>query len=226
MPATTRVIGGVGCAAAGATTAHHRSACKRAVAAFDLPKLLVVAGRIEQDALIDVAREQRLHPRRVSGRQQVGAQILRTDRVGLLFLVELALVVPADRHREAEADDEPEQRQRGPQDDAEVVAGALLQLVPPPQDGGSDPAPKATAARTKSRIRPTGKSSRISSCGHRSDELLDCVGRGRADHGSNAKIRFQSRFMLITVQPFFFASSYSACVKVPTLLSGRPVAGP
>jgi hypothetical protein len=43
---------------------------------------------------------------------------------------------------------------------------------------------------------------------------------------SNAKIRFQSFFMLITVQPSFFASSYSACVKVPTLLSGRPWAGP
>jgi hypothetical protein len=43
---------------------------------------------------------------------------------------------------------------------------------------------------------------------------------------SNAKMRFQSFFMLITVQPSFFASSYSACVKVPTLLSGRPWAGP
>jgi hypothetical protein len=43
---------------------------------------------------------------------------------------------------------------------------------------------------------------------------------------SNAKMRFQSFFMLITVQPSFFASLYSACVKVPTLLSGRPWAGP
>src|SRR5262245_29570427 len=45
-------------------------------------------------------------------------------------------------------------------------------------------------------------------------------------HCSNAKMRFQSFFMLITVDPSFFASSYSACVKVPTLLSGRPWAGP
>jgi len=45
-------------------------------------------------------------------------------------------------------------------------------------------------------------------------------------HFSNAKIRFQSSFMLITTQPFFFASSYRACVKVPTLLSGSPRAGP
>ena len=43
---------------------------------------------------------------------------------------------------------------------------------------------------------------------------------------SNAKMRFQSFFMLITVQPFFFASSYSAGVKVPTLLSGRPCVDP
>ena len=43
---------------------------------------------------------------------------------------------------------------------------------------------------------------------------------------SNAKMRFQSFFMLITVQPFFLASSYSAWVKVPTLVSGSPSAGP
>ena len=43
---------------------------------------------------------------------------------------------------------------------------------------------------------------------------------------SNGKMRRQSFFMLITVQPSFFASSYSAWVKVPTLLSGRPWAGP
>ena len=43
---------------------------------------------------------------------------------------------------------------------------------------------------------------------------------------SNAKMRFQSSFMLMTVQPFFCASSYSACGNVPTLVSGRPFAGP
>jgi hypothetical protein len=32
--------------------------------------------------------------------------------------------------------------------------------------------------------------------------------------------------MLMTVQPSFLASSYSVCVKVPTLLSGSPFAGP
>ena len=39
---------------------------------------------------------------------------------------------------------------------------------------------------------------------------------------SNGNIRFQSFFMLITVHPFFLASSYSACVKAPTLVSGNP----
>jgi len=39
-------------------------------------------------------------------------------------------------------------------------------------------------------------------------------------------MRFQSFFMLTTVQPFFLASSYSAWVKVPTLESGSPCAGP
>src|SRR5215468_3214684 len=45
-------------------------------------------------------------------------------------------------------------------------------------------------------------------------------------HSANEKICFQSFFMLITVQPFFFASSYRACVKVPTLVFGSPCAGP
>ena len=45
-------------------------------------------------------------------------------------------------------------------------------------------------------------------------------------YASNAKIRFQSLFMLITGHPFAFASLYSAGVNVPTLLSGNPMAGP
>src|ERR1043166_7126319 len=40
-------------------------------------------------------------------------------------------------------------------------------------------------------------------------------------HRSNGKITFQSFFILMTVQSFFFASSYSACVKVPTFVSGN-----
>jgi hypothetical protein len=48
----------------------------------------------------------------------------------------------------------------------------------------------------------------------------------RSAYGSNAKIRFQSFFMLMTIQPFCFASSYSAWVKVPTLVAGSPWAGP
>jgi hypothetical protein len=37
---------------------------------------------------------------------------------------------------------------------------------------------------------------------------------------------FQSFFMLITTQPFCLASSMSAWEKVPTLVSGKPFAGP
>jgi hypothetical protein len=45
-------------------------------------------------------------------------------------------------------------------------------------------------------------------------------------YGSNAKTRFQSFFMLMTIQPCFCASSYSGWVKAPTLVLGRPWAGP
>ncbi len=46
------------------------------------------------------------------------------------------------------------------------------------------------------------------------------------DHFSQENICFQSFFMLMTVQPLALASSYNACVKVPTLVSGNPCAGP
>ena len=36
-----------------------------------------------------------------------------------------------------------------------------------------------------------------------------------AAHGSNAKIVFQSSFMLMTVQPLFLASAISASLNVP-----------
>ncbi len=44
-------------------------------------------------------------------------------------------------------------------------------------------------------------------------------------HSWNDKTRFQSFFMPTTNQPSLSATSYIACEKVPTLLSGRPVAG-
>ena len=34
-------------------------------------------------------------------------------------------------------------------------------------------------------------------------------------YGANGKMRFQSFFMLMTVQPFFFASAISASLNVP-----------
>ena len=51
-------------------------------------------------------------------------------------------------------------------------------------------------------------------------------GLAAAHFAASEKIVFQSFFMLITTQPFAFASSASAWGKVPTLLSGRPFAGP
>ena len=45
-------------------------------------------------------------------------------------------------------------------------------------------------------------------------------------HGSKANTFFQSSFMEMTNQPRALASSYRACVKVPTSDAGRPCAGP
>jgi hypothetical protein len=52
------------------------------------------------------------------------------------------------------------------------------------------------------------------------------AGAGEWRHYSKAKMRFQSSFTRMTVQPCFFASSSSTWVKVPILLSGSPSAGP
>jgi hypothetical protein len=38
-------------------------------------------------------------------------------------------------------------------------------------------------------------------------------------------MRFQSFFMLMTIHPSFFASSYKSWVKMPTLVLGSPSAG-
>jgi hypothetical protein len=43
---------------------------------------------------------------------------------------------------------------------------------------------------------------------------------------SDAKIRFQSFFRLIIVQPLLCASVVSESEKVPTFVSGSPPAGP
>ena len=58
------------------------------------------------------------------------------------------------------------------------------------------------------------------------DDIVNLLPAHSLRRYSNAKMRLQSVFMLITVQPSFFASSYSACVKAPTLVSGNPCAGP
>lgn len=48
----------------------------------------------------------------------------------------------------------------------------------------------------------------------------------RPEPHSDVKMRFQSFFMLMTVQPLCSAVSINAWLNVPTLVSGRPSAGP
>ena len=95
MPETTRATTGVGFAAAGTRTADHSSACNCAVRALTCWSLLLVAGRVEHDALVQVIPQQRAHLRRIRGGQQVGPHVFGADRVGLRLLEVLALVVPA-----------------------------------------------------------------------------------------------------------------------------------
>jgi hypothetical protein len=109
MPLTARATTGVGC---------------------DLAQVHGVVRAVELDALVQVARQQAAHLVRIGGRQQARAQVFGADGVGLFLLVGLARVVAADGHREAEADDQAEQRERGGLDDGEVFARARVHRAP------------------------------------------------------------------------------------------------
>ena len=64
----------------------------------DPPELGAIAGRVEQDALIEILSQQLAYSRRFGSGQQVGPDILRPDGVGLRLLLGLALIVTADGH--------------------------------------------------------------------------------------------------------------------------------
>ena len=112
----------VGCAAAGARIGGPQLGLQLSGAGVDLLKLLSITGHIEQNALVEVFPQQRADRCRNGVRQQIGPEVFRPDGVGLGLLVVLALVVAAGGHRKAEADNQPEQRQRGGQDKAEIFA--------------------------------------------------------------------------------------------------------
>jgi hypothetical protein len=63
---------------------------------------------------------------------------------------------------------------------------------------------------------------RLNALGEANCTRAPCSRRGY----SKEKMRFQSFFMLITVQSRAFASSISETENVPTLVSGRSPAGP
>ena len=131
MPATTRAMIGVGVAVAGPTTAAHNSSCSLAVRLLMSPVSEFVEDRVVLDSQVEIGLEQRPKLGRVGCRQQVGPDILRADRVGLGLLQVLALVVASRRHREAESDDQAEQRQGGSLQDAEVLAHVVVERIPP-----------------------------------------------------------------------------------------------
>jgi len=104
----------------------------------DLLELARVAACIEQNTLIYVALQQLTHFCGVGRRQQACPNVFRTDRIGLLRLIVLALVVSGDGHRKAEPDNEAEQRQRSGKDDAEIFVLGLFRLSSPSVKVGAD----------------------------------------------------------------------------------------
>ncbi len=61
-------------------------------------------------------------------RKQICPNILGPNRVGLRLFVDLALVVSADRHREAEPDDQAQQGERSPLHHPEVRPALFFKL--------------------------------------------------------------------------------------------------
>jgi hypothetical protein len=91
----------------------------------DLLKALFIALAIKGDTKVDVVAE---HGADFSGSgrgEQSGARVLGADGVGFGLLKVFALVVAADGHGEAEADDESEQSEGGGLHDVEVFALGL-----------------------------------------------------------------------------------------------------
>ena len=129
IPTTATAEIGVGCAIAGPRTAAHSSFWSGAVCAVDRLQRRGIERLVELYPVGGVQRQKLAHARPVRSGEQVGAHVLGADRVGLRFLQVLALVVTADRHREAEADDEAEQRERRRQDDAEILTSRLRQAT-------------------------------------------------------------------------------------------------
>jgi len=86
-------------------------------------------GLIEEDALIKVFAEEGTDLRGGVGGEEVGAEVLGADGVGFGLLVVFPLVVTADGHGEAEADDEAEEGEGSSEDDAEVFAIIFFQAT-------------------------------------------------------------------------------------------------
>ena len=73
---------------------------------------------------------------------------------------------------------------------------------------------------------PARRPNRIARISPSAAQLVANVGALNLSAHSNAKMRFQSSFMLTTIQPCFFAMSYISWLKVPTDVLGNPCAGP
>src|SRR5262245_1151511 len=101
-------------------------------------------GDVIADAQLGIAHQSCPHLVALRRVQQVGSQIFRADGVGLGLLEVLALVVARGRHREAEADQQAEQGQRGGEDEPEVLALLRGELPSAPVTGaepGGQPQP-------------------------------------------------------------------------------------
>jgi hypothetical protein len=98
MPASTRAVTGVGCAAAGPRTAAPEVGLQLIYSLVDPRSLRVIRIGVEQDALIGIVAQKFPHPCSVSRRQKVGAQVLGPDRVGFRFLEVLALIAAVGGH--------------------------------------------------------------------------------------------------------------------------------
>src|SRR5215472_18225054 len=86
---------------------------------------------VEQHALICILPEQVSNAGAGACWQQVSSYVLGADCVGLGFFIILALVVAANGHRKAEADQESQQCQRRSQHNTEIVPLLLLQRNKP-----------------------------------------------------------------------------------------------
>jgi hypothetical protein len=105
----------------------------------DLLKLVLIAGLVEQNALVEIVSQKCTDSCPIDSRQQVRPDVFCANRVGLCLLIVFPLIVSVSGHRKAKSDDEGEQCQDGGHDKIKIMGLDFFEVVSLLAKKGPDP---------------------------------------------------------------------------------------